>query len=506
MRTGAVRAVAASAVVALVLVGAGKVLATPTGFSVGHYDRPGRLTAIAHGVFGTGPLELAVVERNASSCQPAPGACAFYAADFGSMTLTWNGAPVTAVASGTLEADAVRPVVLGHLAPLWKVSVTSAASFGGVGTLQVRLTASDPNNGPPQLLDETYRDVALVPAADIGIVSKTNFITKASLDAMLASVRGYQGTPKPGTSEYRELQAQMVDFLVTQELFREQAVERRIVVTDAQVDERLRQLIQSFFHGSIKEYHAELHRAHLTEQQVKDNLRAQIMTERLFLLITKDVKVSGHKAYEYYRHNPSQYQTPRSRTVRHILVKSRGLAWRLYRRVRHDPDDFASLARHYSLDPSSAQAGGKLTIQQGQTVPGFDRVAFRLRTGSISTPVHTQFGWHIIQALSRIHPARHQRFRQVRDQIIQQLVQEQKAVVMVDWEQRLIHDADVRMLAPYTWPYGSGPRHSHTRPHSESIPVALPGAGLWNRACQSGVSDRRGRLGSRWPWGACVSA
>ena len=66
----------------------------------------------------------------------------------------------------------------------------------------------------------------------------------------------------------------------------------------------------------------------------------------------------------------------------------------------------------------------------------FEKTAFALKTNEISKPVHTQFGWHVIQALSPVRkatPAKPIPFDQVKAAIKQQLLQQKKQTVMTNW-------------------------------------------------------------------------
>lgn len=65
--------------------------------------------------------------------------------------------------------------------------------------------------------------------------------------------------------------------------------------------------------------------------------------------------------------------------------------------------EFATLAAEYSEDPGSASRGGNLSwFQFGQMVPEFNDAVFAMtEIESVSQPVRTQFGFHIIQLLEK---------------------------------------------------------------------------------------------------------
>ena len=72
------------------------------------------------------------------------------------------------------------------------------------------------------------------------------------------------------------------------------------------------------------------------------------------------------------------------------------MADRIYSELRQGAD-FGQLARRYSTCPSRSKGGDLGFFSEGQMVPEFEREAFRMSTGSVSRPVHTRFGWHIIK-------------------------------------------------------------------------------------------------------------
>ena len=80
----------------------------------------------------------------------------------------------------------------------------------------------------------------------------------------------------------------------------------------------------------------------------------------------------------------------------HILVKDQRKAEELYERAKKG-ESFQSLAHQYSTCPSKEKGGDLGWFGEGQMVPAFENAVRKMGTGSISRPVRTQFGWHIIK-------------------------------------------------------------------------------------------------------------
>lgn len=295
-----------------------------------------------------------------------------------------------------------------------------------------------------------------VPAGAIATVNGTE-ITKAELnDFMTLSKNGYkqsnQAFPKAGTPEYQSIQTRNVAYLVQLVQLQQAADDLGIKVTKKDIDKIENETIASKFDGKRAEYEKALEKAGYTAEEYRKNaLEVSALSTKLFETVTKDVDVTDQEILEYYTANQSQYGTPESRDVRHILIAEKGKdgnvdfdaskakADEIYAQLKGGAD-FATLAKQYSADPGSKDAGGKLTISRGQTVPEFDKVSFELATGELSKPVKTTYGYHVIQAVSEVRKANRTSLDKVRASIRTTLLQQKRNEEMQKWVEDLKKD------------------------------------------------------------------
>jgi len=80
----------------------------------------------------------------------------------------------------------------------------------------------------------------------------------------------------------------------------------------------------------------------------------------------------------------------------HILVETEEEAASLIEELR-DGADFAALAKEHSTGPSGAGGGDLGWFATGTMVAPFEEAVADLEPGTISAPVKTQFGWHVIR-------------------------------------------------------------------------------------------------------------
>jgi len=275
-----------------------------------------------------------------------------------------------------------------------------------------------------------------VPPDAVAVVDGTP-ISKSTLDELLTRTKKTYAAqkrqfPKAGTSEYQALQTQAVAFLVQRAEYAREADKLGVKVTDAQIQQKVDGVKKQYFGGNEKKFEAGLKAQSYTLAALRDDARAQLVSEGIYKDITGNVKISDAEAQQYYDQNIDRYKVAESRVVRHILVKTKDEADQIRSEIENGAD-FATLAKEKSQDPGSKDQGGKLTVSKGQTVAPFDKAAFSLDTNELSEPVKTQYGYHLIQPLTDVKKGRVTPFTEVRTQIKSQLMQQKQGNVVSQW-------------------------------------------------------------------------
>jgi parvulin-like peptidyl-prolyl isomerase len=276
-------------------------------------------------------------------------------------------------------------------------------------------------------------------ASDVAVVSGQH-ITKARFDDAInqqkRSLKSQGQTfPKAGTTAYASLRTQVMTVLVQNAEFETEAANLGVKVSDKDVQNQLDQIKKQYFGGSEKRYAQELKKQGYTDTAVRDQIRSQLLAQRLFDKVTGSVKATDAQVHAYYVSHKDQY--PPTRDVEEILVgkNKESLAQSIYTQIKGG-SNFASLAKRYSQDPGSKNIGGKYTAKKGQDVPEFDAAVFSsAKTGTLLSPVNTkQYGWFVIKLLGDIKPTAESA---VAETIRAQLEQQDRNQEMTDWVSKI---------------------------------------------------------------------
>ncbi len=206
--------------------------------------------------------------------------------------------------------------------------------------------------------------------------------------------------------------------LAVQKLFLHQAAIDSIEVTENEVaqatEQRIDYMIQQI--GS-REKLEEYKKQNLSQirQSMHDDLRNQMMIQRMKEKLVKDIKVTPAEVRRYFRDLPIDSvpfvptevevqiiaQTPRISIEEINRVKDELREYT--ERVNSGETSFQTLARLYSEDPGSRRSGGELDYTgRGMLDPAFAAVAFNLTDPKkISKIVESEFGFHIIQLVDK---------------------------------------------------------------------------------------------------------
>src|SRR5438876_1455998 len=238
-----------------------------------------------------------------------------------------------------------------------------------------------------------------------------------------------QGAKMPEDSAGRDAaRRQILSQMVDEELIVQQAErDTTIKVTEQEVQDAVEQTVQNVRKQftSITEFKAQLRAAGFVSEEewrrwLADQQRRSILQQRLI----EDLKQKGKlrpipptdaEMRQFWEANRAQQpKRPAAISFRQIVivpkpdsaadVRALQLGESLVVGLRRGAS-FPEVAKKFSADSASREQGGELGwFRRGVMVKQFEDVAFRLKPGTISDVVRTEFGFHIIQ-VERAQPA-----------------------------------------------------------------------------------------------------
>jgi parvulin-like peptidyl-prolyl isomerase len=293
----------------------------------------------------------------------------------------------------------MRRIVLKGLATL------AAAGMFGVGPVGAQ-TAPAPKSSAPAPGASAGAPTIANPGQEVATVTYEGTTDKITKGDVFNLVTRY---PIPATEDREQVYNDAVDTLVNTRLVTQFLNRQRIAVPPAKIDEELAKLEQG-----LKEQGKTLATTLQENGFSADEIRKEIQ-DRLRWIQYVNSKATDAELKKYATEHHDLFSGTQVRAS-HILLRTEPNASAadkekvkqkllgIKKEIESGKISFADAANKYSEDPANAGGGGGdldfFSLSSG-FIPEFTDVAFKLKEGSISNPVETPYGYHLIQVTDR---------------------------------------------------------------------------------------------------------
>ena len=263
---------------------------------------------------------------------------------------------------------------------------------------------------PEQRVDRVGHIVAMV--GDSAIL---NFDIQEAIIARAAQVR--QQPPAPNTPEYEQLEEIVLQDLIAEMLVLQEALrDTTLVIPEDQIARAVQRQIEQDQQqlGGAVALERELRNSGRTLADYRSAMMTQYRKRELIRMYQMKAaqsrrapRVTEQELQAAFQQQLAQLPlreaavtfqqiVMRAEPSDEALAEARARADSVFGLVR-EGEDFAELARRFSDDGSSQNGGDLGFIRRSDVVREFGNVAFNMSPGSVSAPVKTQYGYHLIK-------------------------------------------------------------------------------------------------------------
>ncbi len=188
-------------------------------------------------------------------------------------------------------------------------------------------------------------------------------------------------------ADFNEASKTLTGPYVLQQIMTEKVLAKKYKVTDKELNEAFDSTKSQFGDSFAQALAAN----GLTEKGFKESLRIQLLQEKAL----KDQGIKEEDVKKHYEQMKTELN------ARHILVADEKTAKEVIDKIKGGAA-FADVAKEYSTDTGSAAKGGELGwFSAGAMVEEFSDAAYALPLKTLSEPVKSSFGYHVIEVTDK---------------------------------------------------------------------------------------------------------
>ncbi len=299
--------------------------------------------------------------------------------------------------------------------------------------------------------------LALPPEEPVAVVNGT-VIHQADLNCAVEAtlVRGFSPQEEKDGNDNPAGDARILHRLIDIELLYQESLKHRFPGLVEEAEERYQLEVRRL--GGEEKLHSALLCNDLTPEQFRKIIFRNLSIKRLLdKEVFSRITVAEEDVIDYYETHREKFRKPESVRLRQIFIKARmenrEEGWReAENRAREIYQsaltglDFVNLARRFSEDPASAGVGGDLgLIEKGNLQSPFGTFVFTLQSGTITEPLRSRNGFHILKIVSS-HPPEIMTLEEAREQIITRIRKKRAKGLVSELLKGLRSSADIQVL------------------------------------------------------------
>ena len=222
-------------------------------------------------------------------------------------------------------------------------------------------------------------------------------------------------------------------------LLRQEAAKKNVRIAREEVEGRLANWKDGYPPGGFEEM---LRKQNTTEEFLKKRIEDQLLVEKLSeSLFSSETLVSDDETKKYFKQHEREFFSPEKVHVLQIVVPTKEEADKIRQEILASTITFESAARKYSLSPDAVKGGDLGFFAKIEKIAAFNE-AFGLPVGTISKPIQSRYGVHLLKMLEK-QPYRRLGFNEAKLEIVKSIKKEKEVKAYKEWVGKLLKDAEI---------------------------------------------------------------